>query len=300
MRSSRAMENHQKSRSGNQIIKEYISRRYRLGDGYATVAYLSQLNQAYCMKVAVEHFRRSMPRTMGALYWQLNDCWPGFSWSSLEFGGRWKAIHFAAKRFFAPVLVSAQVPGEERMGMGNLWRSSIREIHLHTICDAPGKTTGLLSWSLFHLDGRLLEAGEKSVFLGYGQSHRQKALDLSRPLKTHGARNLILRVRVETEREAVSEDTVFLTEPRLIDFPRTPISITVERTTQREFQLGFHSRAFHHAVQADLPGIAHTLEDNYFDLYPGEMRKVRVRTEKAAMLAEIKRTITARSLADFY
>jgi beta-mannosidase len=294
----RAMENHQKHQSGNLTIKEYISRRYRLAPDYPSIAYLSQINQAYCIKVAVEHFRRSMPRTMGALYWQLNDCWPGFSWSSLEFGGRWKALHFAARRFFAPVLVSAHVPGDEWMGMGNIWRSNIREIHVHTVCDAPGKTTGLLSWALFHLDGRLLEAGEKSVFLGYGQSHRQKTLDLSRKLKTHGARNIILRIRLETEREAVSEDTVFLTAPRFIAFPRVPISITVERTTQREFQLGFHSRGFHHAVQIDLPGIAHKLEDNFFDLYPGEMRKVRARTEKAAMLAEIKRTITIRSLAD--
>jgi beta-mannosidase len=295
----RAMENHQKNRSGNLTIKDYVSRRYRLASDYASVAYLSQIHQAYCIKVAVEHFRRSMPRTMGALYWQLNDCWPGFSWSSLEFGGRWKALHFAARRFFAPVLVCAHVPGDEWLGMRNIWRSSIREIHLYTVSDAPGKTTGLLSWALFHLDGRLLEAGEKSVFLGYGQSHRQKTLDLSRKLKTYGARNLILRIRIETEREAVSEDTVFLTAPRFMDFPGGAISTTVERTTQREFQLGFHSRVFHHAVQADLPGIAHKFEDNFFDLYPGEMRKVRVLTEKAAMLAEIKRTITVRSLADF-
>ena len=74
--------------------------------------------------------------------------------------------------------------------MGNIWRINIREIHLHSVCDAPGKTTGLLSWSLFHLDGRLLEAGEKSVFLGYGQSHRQKTLDLSRKVKTYGAGSL--------------------------------------------------------------------------------------------------------------
>ena len=293
-----AMENHQKNQAGNLIIREYVTRRYRFARDYASVAYLSQLNQAYCMKVAVEHFRRSMPRTMGALYWQLNDCWPGFSWSSLEFGGRWKALHFAARRFFAPVLVSAHIPGEERIGMGNIWRRNIREVHLHTVCDAPGKTTGLLSWSLFHLDGRLLEAGEKSVFLGYGQSHRQKALDLSRKLKTYGASNIVLRIKLETERAAVSEDTVFFSSPRLIDFPRAPISTTVERTSQREFQLGFQSRVFQHAVQVDLPGLAHKLEDNFFDLYPGEMRKVRLHTEKAAILAEIKRTLKLRSLAD--
>ena len=156
----------------------------------------------------------------------------------------------------------------------------------------------MLSWSLFHLDGRLLEAGEKSVFLGYGQSHRQKTLDLSRKVKTYGAGSIILRIKLETERGAVSEDTVFFTAPRFIDFPRAPISTTVERTSQREFQLGFQSRVFQHAVQVDLPGLAHKLDDNFFDLYPGEMRKVRLCTEKAAILAEIKRTLKMRSLAD--
>ena len=293
-----AMENHQKNRAGNLIIKEYISGRYRSAVDYPSLSYLSQINQAYCMKVAVEHFRRSMPRTMGALFWQLNDCWPAFSWSSLEFGGRWKALHFAAKRFFAPILVSAHVPGDEWMGIGNVWRSSIREVHLYTVCDAPGKTNGLLRWTLCHLDGRQLGAGEKRVFLGYGQSHRQKTLDLSKNMKTYGARNLYLRIWLETDDGAISEDTVFLTAPRFIEFPRTPISITVERVAQREFQLGLHSRSFHHAVQIDLPGIAHKFEDNFFDLYPGEMRKVRVRSEKAAILAEIKRTLTSRSMAD--
>jgi beta-mannosidase len=298
--SGEAMENHQKNRAGNLIIKDYVSRRYRMAADYPSLAYLSQLNQAYCMKVAVEHFRRSMPRTMGALYWQLNDCWPGFSWSSLEFGGVWKALHFAARRFFAPILISAQVPGDETTGMGNIWRSSTHDVHLHTVCDAPGKTTGQLSWTLFHIDGRLLEAGEKSAFLGYGQSHRQKTLDLSKSVKAHGARNILLRVRLETENGGISEDTIFLTAPRLIEFVRAPISTTVERTAQREFQLGFQSRSFQHAVQVDLPGIAHKLGDNFFDLYPGEVRKIPLCTEKPAIIAEIKRALTFRSLADTY
>jgi beta-mannosidase len=295
-----AMESHQKNRAGNLIIKDYVSRRYRMATDYPSLAYLSQINQAYCMKVAVEHFRRSMPRTMGALFWQLNDCWPGFSWSSLEFGGHWKALHFAARRFFAPVLVTAHIPGDEWLGIGNIWRSTIREVHLHTVCDAPGKTTGTLSWTLFHLDGRLLEAGEKSVFLGYGQSHRQKTLDLSGNMKTYGTRNIYLRIRLETDDGSVSEDTVFLTAPRFMELPRTPIATTVKRTAQNEFQLAFQSRGFHHAVQVDLPGIAHRVGDNFFDLYPGEMRKVQLSTKKAAMLAEIKRALSIRSLADIY
>src|SRR5579884_4117786 len=70
--------------------------------------------QAEAIKVGAEHLRRSRPRTMGSLYWQLDDCWPVASWSSIDYYGRWKALQYAARRFFAPVLVS---PADEN---GNL------------------------------------------------------------------------------------------------------------------------------------------------------------------------------------
>jgi beta-galactosidase/beta-glucuronidase len=128
------MEN-QKNAAGNEIIFDYVAKRYRFPKDYAALAYLSQLNQAYCVKVAIEHFRRSMPQTMGALYWQLNDCWPGASWSSIEFGGRWKALHYEVKRAFAPALVSVQVPGDEVAGKGNQILSTIKDLHIYTVFD---------------------------------------------------------------------------------------------------------------------------------------------------------------------
>jgi beta-mannosidase len=144
---SPVMENHQKNSMGNRIILEYVGRRYRFPKDYASLAYLSQLNQAHCLQVGVEHYRRHQPRCMGALYWQLNDCWPVASWSSLEFGGRWKALHHAARRFFAPYLVSAHVPGDETEGIGNRTMSTVRKVHLYTVCDAPDRKSTRLNSS---------------------------------------------------------------------------------------------------------------------------------------------------------
>ena len=97
-----AMENHQKNAAGNQIILDYVSRLYRFPKNYEALSYLSQLNQLLLScRPRVEHFRRGMPRTMGALYWQLNDCWPVASWSSVEFGGKWKALHYGAQSGFS-------------------------------------------------------------------------------------------------------------------------------------------------------------------------------------------------------
>ena len=142
------MENHQKNAAGNEIIFDYVSKRYRFPKDYAALAYLSQLNQAYCAKVAIEHFRRSMPQTMGALYWQLNDCWPVASWSSIEFGGRWKALHYEMKRAFAPALVSVHVPGDEVAGKGNQILSTIKDLHIYTVFDGLTDRTATLRWRL--------------------------------------------------------------------------------------------------------------------------------------------------------
>ncbi|XHR28942.1 MAG: glycoside hydrolase family 2 protein [Chthoniobacteraceae bacterium] len=293
-----AMENHQKNGSGNAIILDYVSRRYRMPAGYDALAYLSQLNQAYCMKVAVEHFRRSMPRTMGALYWQLNDCWPVFSWSSLEFGGKWKALHWAAKRFFAPVLVSAWVPGDESVGTGNSLISTIHDVLLYTVYDGVRPTTGKLEWKLCHLDGRVLEAGEKKVTLRYGKSQLARKLDYAEAMKRHGASSLYLRVRLESAEGAVSEDTVFLTAPRRVNFPRAPISTCLEPVAEGEWELTLVSDVLQYQCEIILPGVQ--TDDNFFDLYPGEPRHIRLRAAGPVGQRRIEKALRVRSLVDTY
>jgi len=104
---SPVMEHHQRHPRGNANIVEMFTRYFRMPDGFPWFVYLSQVQQALAIKTAVEYWRSLRPHCMGALYWQLDDCWPVCSWSSLEYGGRWKLLHYAAKRFFQPVLVLA-------------------------------------------------------------------------------------------------------------------------------------------------------------------------------------------------
>jgi len=295
-----AMENHQKNPAGNFIIFDYIARLYRLPKDYAALAYLSQLNQAHCMKVGIEHFRRSMPRTMGALYWQLNDCWPVFSWSSIEFGGKWKALQFAARRFFAPLLLSAHLPGDEKAGIGNVVQNTIGSVHLHTVYDGLKRTSGDVRWSLCHLDGRILDAGSKRVVLRPGEARRQKTLDLARAIMEHGVRRLYLRLHLLADDGQISESTVFLTAPRHIELPEDPIKVAVRAVSKTEFDLTFVSAGFHHQVQFEMEAVAyHTLE-NFFDLYPNEPRTVRMTTRQPTRVAAVKSAVSVLSLSGTY
>jgi beta-mannosidase len=104
--SSRVMEHHQRSEDGNLLITNTMAREMPIPSGFEAFCRISQINQAMAIRTAVEHWRRLKPWCMGTLYWQLDDLWPVASWSSIDYGGRWKALHHAARRFFAPLLAS--------------------------------------------------------------------------------------------------------------------------------------------------------------------------------------------------
>ncbi|HRY73837.1 MAG TPA: hypothetical protein P5165_11495, partial [Spirochaetia bacterium] len=103
---SPAMEHHQRHPRGNVLIVETMLRYFRMPKGFRETLYLSQVQQALAIKTAVEYWRSLRPRCMGTLYWQLNDVWPVSSWSSLEYGGGWKLLHYEARRFYDPLLLA--------------------------------------------------------------------------------------------------------------------------------------------------------------------------------------------------
>jgi beta-mannosidase len=105
------MERHQRNDSANGKIMAYLYQTFLYPNDFDTLLYASQLLQAEAIRYGVEHFRRNRGRCMGTIYWQLNDCWPVASWASIDYYGRWKALHYYAKRFFAPILISCQEEG---------------------------------------------------------------------------------------------------------------------------------------------------------------------------------------------
>ncbi|HEY8995543.1 MAG TPA: glycoside hydrolase family 2 protein [Lacunisphaera sp.] len=294
------MENHQKNRAGNQIILDYVSRRYRFPQSQDALIYLSQLNQAYCMQVGVEHYRRNMPHCMGALYWQLNDCWPVASWSSIEFTGRWKALHHIARRFFAPALVSAHVPGDEDTIIGNYRTTTVDEVHLYTVYDAPAPARGELRWELFHLDGHLIARGRKKVVLRPGESVRHQTVRFGKLLAQHGRDNVYLRIALAIGRKRVSEETVFLSPPRFLNLRRAKTRVAIKAASPAAFDFTFRTSAFQHRFAFDLPGIEHWSDDNYFELYPDEPKTVRVLFNAPQSLAQVRKSLVHQSLVDSY
>ena len=141
---SPAIAHHQKCKLGNRRIVDTMTRYFHRPKSFGDVVYLSQVQQSLAIKTAVEAWRHQMPWCMGTLYWQLNDNWPVASWSSIEYGGKWKQLHYHAKRFYAPVAVMvAQDPADdsrfEIWGVNDTTKPATRKLEI-ALWDFNGAT----------------------------------------------------------------------------------------------------------------------------------------------------------------
>jgi beta-mannosidase len=125
---SPVMELHQKNAGGNERIAGTMFRYFRFPKDFPNFVYLSQIQQGLAIKTAVEYWRSLKPHCMGTIYWQLNDTWPVASWSSLDYGGRWKAMHYLVRRFFQPVAVAAIPSDDSRTIRFSLVNDTLEEV----------------------------------------------------------------------------------------------------------------------------------------------------------------------------
>ncbi len=162
---SYVMEKHQRNASANGKIAEYLSQTYLYPSSFDAFVYASQLLQAQAMQYGVEHWRRNRGRCMGAVVWQLNDCWPVTSWASIDYYGRWKALHYYEKRFFAPVLVSCEEEGTLTQNT-NVNREPYRvknTARLNVSNETLTEFRGTVSWSLRRPDASVIQEGSFPV-----------------------------------------------------------------------------------------------------------------------------------------
>ena len=286
---SYVMESHQKNSTCNEKILYYIGENYKLPKDFDSLLYASQLIQAEGLRYGVEHWRRNRGRCMGAIYWQLNDCWPVASWSSIDYFGRWKALHYAARRFFAPVLLSACEEGTD--------------VSLHLSNERLEKVSGTLAWALRGPDGALLDSGETPAQADPLSSHECLRLDFSGALDTaQKRRNAYLAFSFTSGGETLSAGTVLFVKAKHFSFLAPKIGAEIAETDDA-FRIRLTAGAFARFVELDLREADGIFDDNYFDLTPGEEKTVTLRKanlSRALTAAQLEEQLTVRSLYDTY
>lgn len=248
------MEQHQKNDSGNSLMVGQMLDTFRLPKDFSSLVYLSMVLQAEGIRYGVEHWRRSRERVAGTLYWQLNDCWPVASWSSIDYFGRWKALHYAARRFYTPVLLSIE-DDPPRQGV-------------YVTNDQLDAWEGSVRWSLETLDNVVLSAGEEPVAAAPQAVTRVKQFDLAAHVTDENRRNLVFIAELWQDDRLMTRQTAFFAPTKhlmLID-PQVRAACTVD---DGQLHVELHGRSLARLLELSLDGADVIFSDNYFDLPAG-------------------------------
>lgn len=282
---SYVMEQHQKNASGNSLMVGQMLDTFRLPKDFESLVYLSLVLQAEGIRYGVEHWRRHTRRVSGTLYWQLNDCWPVASWSSLDYFGRWKALHYAARRFYAPLMLSIEDDPP---------RQSI-----FISCDLREGWQGLVRWSLATLNGKVIVSGEKITQVAPMGVTAVDDHDFSEYLDDDTRRELVFVAELWQEEKRLAQQTAFFVPTKHLSLTNPQI---ISNLTLKEGTLAIEltARSLARLVECSLTGADVIFSDNYFDLPAQKSVIVTTPLPVGWGLAQAQAAFKVRSVYDTY
>lgn len=278
---SRVMERHQRNQAANGKILSYLSQTFRYPNSFDDLLYASQLMQAEAIRYGVEHWRRNRGRCMGAIIWQLNDIWPVASWASIDYYGRWKALHYAAKRFFAPVMISAEEEGElsQNPKINEYHPAPLEKSFRLNVCNETLRdVTGEVVWALRTPDGEIVRQNQQTLTIPAMSAKWLDKVDCADASLTGHYVSFAFVV----DDVALSEGTCIFCAPKHFEFVDPRLTVETRGDTLVVTSHAYAKQVWLESEDADL-----LLDDNAFDMNPGtkvvrvlrgSAEKVRVRS----------------------
>ena len=279
------MEMHQKNASGNSIMVGQMLDTFRLPKDFTSLVYLSLALQAEGIRYGVEHWRRHPDRVAGILYWQLNDCWPVASWSSLDYFGRWKALHYAARRFYAPLMLSIEDKSPEQA--------------VYVSNDLLEPWEGTLRWSLETLAGQVLDSGTAPVKASPQAATRVCKLDFSDRISDDNVRMLVFIAELYQGDRFVARQTIGFVPVKHLSLADPAVTVDL-RSEKGQLIVELTSRSLALLVELSLEGADVVFSDNYFNLPPGRTALVSCPLPAGWSLSRARKAFRLRSVYDSY
>jgi len=276
---SEVMNAHQRSNIGNGTITYYMQDMFKVPAKFEDFLYVGQVLQAEGIKMAIEAHRRAKPFCMGTLFWQIDDCWPVASWSSMDYYGRWKAQQYMAKRAYTDFLISSLKVNDS--------------IQVYAVSDKQKDVKAEIQLSLLDFNGRILKSVNQPVTLAENGSQvvfRFKELDWVTP---ETRKNVVLSMQLLINNELQTENKYYFEKPKNLNFPKPKIQIKQTGPNTIELSTDKLSKS----VWLNLPGIINAFSDNYFDILPGEKKVIEVKTND---LKGLIGSIQVKTLVDTY
>jgi len=276
---------HQRHPRGNQLIREYMLREYPEPKDFESFLYVSQVLQAEGIRTGAEHLRRIMPHNMGSLYWQIDDCWPVASWSSIDYYGRWKALQYYARYFYSNLLISPHVEDER--------------LKFYVVSDQTKPTPAKITVALMNFEGQVLKSFDREVIIAPLTSSSYFGVALKDLLKDADKQNSFLYCELLVDGKVVSNHDQFFAPFKQLHLPQPRITYDVA-PAPKGFQLTVKSDKFAKAVYLSLGDHDGSWSDNYFDLVQGKPIVVQYHARAPLTLGELRRRLTIRSMVDAF
>ena len=279
------MEHHQKNAAGNGLMLAQMTENYRMPKDFPALVYMTLVLQAEGIRYGVEHWRRHMDRVSGTLYWQLNDCWPVASWSSIDYFGRWKALHYAARRFFAPVMLSIAEHGT-RMAV-------------HVTSDLRQPWSGTVRWTLETLDGSVVKQGEQAVTAAPQADTPVLDIDFVADVNEGNQRTLLFVAELsEDGRVLATNVATFVPNKHLaLRKPSLETSVTLQ---DGQVAIELTADTLARFVEVAFDGADAIFSDNYFDLPAGRSRTIAAPLPAGWTVEQATQALQVRSLYDAF
>lgn len=265
--------------AGNERLLHYIEMEYGTPGDFADFVYLSRVMQAEGIELAALHHRASRPRTMGSLYWQLNDVWPGASWSGIDWYGRWKPLQFHARRFFADLAVAA------------LRKDGVTAVTL--VSDKVTPAAGELRLRVLDFDGKVHRDERKAVTLAPLAATAVASYPDADLLRGAAPGRTVAVFELVVDGNIVSRRIVYFDAAKALALPDPGLRAELRRENDG-YRLDLQTRALARAVWVDFGDLDAELSDNALSLLPGETVSLRVQSK--ASLAELQRSVALRWL----
>jgi len=281
------IEHHQRSHYASALFMGQMAMQYMMPVDFPSLVYLTMVLQAEGIRYGVEHWRRNNHRVSGTLYWQLNDCWPVASWSSIDYFGRWKALHYASRKFYSPLLLSIEDD------------QASATMHVHLTNDLREGWEGQLQWQLLRLDGDVLDSGEMDAVIDPLSStcifeKTFEALSLSEKRDTVFVAYLIKDGEVLSTQLAtfVPNKHLQLVDPKLKAYLVEDVGDTIAVELEADYLARF--------VELSLDEADVVFSDNYFDVLPGQTIRITFERPEGWTIDDAGRSLTVFSLYDSF
>jgi beta-mannosidase len=282
---SAVMRMHQRALGGNDKLIWYLAQRFRLPQTLEGIIYLSQVFQAEAVRLGIEHWRRHPDQTSGMLYWQLNDCWPVISWASIDYNGRWKALHYTARRFFAPVLLSLEERVEKRQRQVDVWVSN----------DSLSAWDGRVHWTLETLEGEVVEGGNQPVTCPPQSAGCALKLNFARHNGKVDWSRLVFVAELWQGTQRQGLQVVTFVPEKSMPAVKPEIQAEIDAAGER-LSIRLTSRRTARFVQLWLDGIDVQFSDNFFDLPAGRSVTVECALPEGWSPEQVQQALRVRSL----